>query len=337
MEARGLVFEAAGKPLVDGIDLTLEAGLRTLVIGPNGAGKSLLLRLLHGLLPPTAGTVLWRGRTADQAIRRRQAMVFQKPVLLRRSVAANIDYALRVHGLPAAERPDRLQRALGLARLDALARAAGAGAVRRRAAAAGAGAGAGGRARGAVPRRADREPRPGLDAGGRGADRRAHAAGTKIVLVTHDLGQARRLADEVVFLHRGRRDRADRRRHGSLHGPRSEPARPTSPAALSSESNSKGEQPCCCCDGSFLAALLALRGSAPPRPPTNSSSCSRPPRPSSPACSAICCRCSRPKTGIEVRVVAVGTGQAIKNAQNGDGDVLFVHDKPDEEKFVAEG
>lgn len=43
------------------------------------------------------------------------------------------------------------------------------------------------------------------------------------------------------------------------------------------------------------------------------------------------------KTGIEVRVVAVGTGQAIKNARNGDGDVLFVHDKPSEEKFVAEG
>jgi len=43
------------------------------------------------------------------------------------------------------------------------------------------------------------------------------------------------------------------------------------------------------------------------------------------------------KAGIEVRVVAVGTGQAIKNATNGDGDVLFVHDKPSEEKFVAEG
>jgi tungstate transport system substrate-binding protein len=43
------------------------------------------------------------------------------------------------------------------------------------------------------------------------------------------------------------------------------------------------------------------------------------------------------KTGMEVRVVAVGTGQAIKNAANGDGDVLFVHDKPSEEKFVAEG
>jgi tungstate transport system substrate-binding protein len=43
------------------------------------------------------------------------------------------------------------------------------------------------------------------------------------------------------------------------------------------------------------------------------------------------------KTGIDVRVVAVGTGQALKNAQNGDGDVVLVHSKPDEEKFVAEG
>jgi tungstate transport system substrate-binding protein len=43
------------------------------------------------------------------------------------------------------------------------------------------------------------------------------------------------------------------------------------------------------------------------------------------------------KTGIEVRVVAVGTGQALKNAQNGDGDVVLVHSKPDEEKFVAQG
>ena len=43
------------------------------------------------------------------------------------------------------------------------------------------------------------------------------------------------------------------------------------------------------------------------------------------------------KTGIDVRVVAVGTGQALKNAENGDGDVVLVHSKPDEEKFVAEG
>ena len=43
------------------------------------------------------------------------------------------------------------------------------------------------------------------------------------------------------------------------------------------------------------------------------------------------------KTGIEVRVVAVGTGQALKNAEKGDGDVVLVHSQPDEEKFVADG
>ena len=61
VEARGLAFEAGGKRLIDGIDLTLSAGPVTVVMGPNGAGKSLLLRLLHGMIEPTAGTVRWAG------------------------------------------------------------------------------------------------------------------------------------------------------------------------------------------------------------------------------------------------------------------------------------
>jgi len=68
VRAQGLVFEVAGKRLIDGVDLTLEAGLRTVIMGPNGAGKSLLLRLLHGLLPPTGGEVLWRARRAASNI-----------------------------------------------------------------------------------------------------------------------------------------------------------------------------------------------------------------------------------------------------------------------------
>src|SRR6187200_2269012 len=62
LEAKGLVFEAAGRRLIDGLDLLLRPGLLTVVMGPNGAGKSLLLRLLHGLLRPHAGSVLWAGR-----------------------------------------------------------------------------------------------------------------------------------------------------------------------------------------------------------------------------------------------------------------------------------
>jgi len=76
-----------GKRLLDGITLDLAAGPRSIVLGPNGAGKSLLLRLCHGLLRPSAGRVVWQGPAAalpGDAVRRRQAMVFQRPVLLRR-------------------------------------------------------------------------------------------------------------------------------------------------------------------------------------------------------------------------------------------------------------
>jgi tungstate transport system ATP-binding protein len=204
LEAEGLAFEAAGARLIDGVDLVLEPGLKTVVVGPNGAGKSLLLRLLHGLVEPTAGRVLWRGRPADREIRLRQAMVFQKPVLLRRSVAANVDYALRAHGVAGAARAERLRQALTLARLTRLAarpaRVLSGGEQQRLALA---------RALAVEPEILFLdEPTASLDPASTLAVEelvgRAHADGAKIVLVTHDLGQARRLADEVVFLHHGR-------------------------------------------------------------------------------------------------------------------------------------
>ncbi len=202
--AEGLVFEAGGRRLIDGIDLTLLPGARTLVLGPNGAGKSLLLRLLHGLIRPSAGRVTWNGRPADAGILRRQAMVFQKPVLLRRSVAANIDYALKVRGLPRAERNPRVAEMLRTADLGDLAaspaRVLSGGEQQRLSLAR------------ALSTRPEilflDEPTASLDPGSTQAIEQlidaAAANGTRIVMVTHDLGQARRLADEVVFIHRGR-------------------------------------------------------------------------------------------------------------------------------------
>ena len=160
LEAQGLVFEAGGRRLIDGLDLELRPGMRTVVMGPNGAGKSLMLRLLHGLLQPSAGTVLWDGRPADDAIRRRQAMVFQRPVLLRRSALGNLQpcaaSARRAAPRAAAARASRRSSRLGLA---PIAHTPARAAVRRRAAAPGARPRAEPRARGAVPRRADRQPR----------------------------------------------------------------------------------------------------------------------------------------------------------------------------------
>jgi len=103
-EARGLVYRVGNRNLVDSIDLRITAGTLTVVMGPNGAGKSLLLRLLHGLIVPTAGRILWGGQPISPDLRMRQAMVFQRPVLLRRSVSANIRFALELRGKASAKR-----------------------------------------------------------------------------------------------------------------------------------------------------------------------------------------------------------------------------------------
>ena len=94
LRARNLRYVVEGKTLIDDISLSILPGTFNVVLGPNGAGKSLLLRLLHGLLDPTSGTVDWMN-SANGDLRRQQAMVFQRPVLLRRSVEANVAFALK--------------------------------------------------------------------------------------------------------------------------------------------------------------------------------------------------------------------------------------------------
>ncbi len=200
-EVRGLVYRAGGRNLIDGVDLRLAAGSFTVVMGPNGAGKSLLLRLLHGLITPTAGSVSWEGKPHGDELRRRQAMVFQRPVLLRRSVAANIRFVLKVRGRSSAQRVEEILDEVGLLPYaHQPARLLSGGEQQRLSLA---------RALALEPRVLFMdEPTASLDPASTAAIesivRRAHGRGTKIVFITHDLGQARRLADDVVFLNRGR-------------------------------------------------------------------------------------------------------------------------------------
>lgn len=224
LAARDLVYEAGGRRLVGPLDLTLGPGGRTVVLGPNGAGKSLLLRLLHGLIEPTAGRIHSDGRPLDAEARATQAMVFQRPVLLRRSVAANIDHALAARGVSRAERRTRTAAALEAARLESSARMPArllSGGEQQRLALA--------RALALGPRilfldepTASLDPASTLAVEGLIDD--AARAGTRIVLVTHDIGQARRHADDVVFLHAGRIAEAA---HAArfFAAPQSEPAR----------------------------------------------------------------------------------------------------------------
>jgi tungstate transport system ATP-binding protein len=99
LRVEGLSYLAGGKQILADVAFELDAAPRTVILGPNGAGKSVLLRLCHGLLRPSAGRVSWAGATPDDT-RRRRGMVFQRPVLLRRSVAGNLLHALAVRGVP---------------------------------------------------------------------------------------------------------------------------------------------------------------------------------------------------------------------------------------------
>ena len=191
--ARGLRLSAEGRALLDVPALELAPGI-TALMGPNGAGKSLLLRVLAGLRRPDAGRVEAAGGVG---------MVFQRPVLLRRSVAGNLDFALAAAGRPRAERRAVLPRLLeagGFSHPHQPARALSGGEQQRLAVL---------RALAAAPAvLLMDEPCAALDPAGAAAVealmRRSEAAGTRILLVTHDVHQSRRLASRVAFMASGR-------------------------------------------------------------------------------------------------------------------------------------
>lgn len=202
--AAGLIIERGGRRLLDVPEIVVSGHAPTVILGPNGAGKSLLLRTLCGLVEPDRGGVSWGGGAPSRALALRVGLVFQKPMLLRRSALANIDYALKLAGIPRAERKGRGLAALehaGLAELaHAPARLLSGGEQQRLQVA---------RAMCVDP---DvlflDEPTASADPASTASIeelvREAAAGGTKIVLVTHDLGQARRMAEEVIFMTRGR-------------------------------------------------------------------------------------------------------------------------------------
>lgn len=190
-----------GQTLIDDLSMDLKPNAISVIMGPNGAGKSLLLRLLHGLIPPASGIIKWGGNPMNDAIRRRQAMVFQRPVMLRRSVAANIDFAIKLRGVTSHDQRQQALSAVDLAnKADQPAKSLSGGEQQRLALA---------RALTTDPAILFLdEPTANLDPASTAAIekimRAAHEDGTKIVLVSHDLGQARRLAHEIIFMHRGR-------------------------------------------------------------------------------------------------------------------------------------
>jgi len=201
LRVESLSLEKRSQILLNNISFELNAKSLTIVMGANGAGKSLLLRALHGLVKPSAGKVYWNNKTLSLEIRQRQAMLFQRPVLFRRSVAANVDYALALgHSSESLTREELLDE-VGLLELASRPARLLSGGEQQRLAFA--------RALATSP---DvlflDEPTSSLDPASalllEKLIQRQHQIGTKIIFVTHDIGQARRLADDVIFLHAGR-------------------------------------------------------------------------------------------------------------------------------------
>lgn len=224
LEVVNLRIGRNGGTLLNVSHLVLDGPGPTLILGPNGAGKSLLLRCLHGLIAPDAGRVLQDGTGLNADQRGRQAMVFQQPVLLRRSVAANLDFVLRRRGLDRAARRDRIAELLNEGGLSGKgkqpARSLSGGEAQRLAIL---------RALATEPEILFLdEPTSALDPAATQSIEvmvlRASARGVRIVMVTHDIGQARRLAADVVMMQGG-----TVAEHGSagqvLERPRSEAAR----------------------------------------------------------------------------------------------------------------
>jgi tungstate transport system ATP-binding protein len=199
LSVRDLVLRLGDVTVLDHLSLDLGPTGCTMIMGPNGAGKSLLLKLLHGLVSQSGGRIDWNGRAPAEVIAR-QALVFQKPVLLRRSVAANVDFVLKARGKDRA-RCGALLAHVGLSHKAAQpARLLSGGEAQRLALA---------RALATDPEVLFLdEPTASLDPASvlaiEGIVAGARDRGMRIIFVTHDAGQARRMAEDVVFLHRGR-------------------------------------------------------------------------------------------------------------------------------------
>ena len=202
VELQDVVVRRRGAAILGPMTMTLEAAGFTIVLGPNGAGKTTLLKVLHGVERISKGRVSWS--VSDEEAREQQAYVFQKPIMLRRSVRQNLAFPLQLLKYPTDEIAKRVRDwAIRIGLQDTLDQPATrlSGGEQQKL---------------ALARALIRDPKvlfldePCANLDGRSTReietllQESLGAGTRIIMTTHDLGQARRLASDVVFLLKGK-------------------------------------------------------------------------------------------------------------------------------------
>lgn len=198
----GVGLVVGHRTLLSDINHTFTGSSISVLLGHNGAGKTLLLKICHGLIRATTGRVAWN-EPLRASLPGVQAMVFQKPVLLRRSVQQNIEHVLKTCDVPGSERRRRVEQAIELGRLEEMAKRPArqlSGGEQQRVALA--------RAWATRPEILILdEPCTYLDPGAVNEVEKIitafYESGTKVIMATHDLAQARRLAGEIVLMHGG--------------------------------------------------------------------------------------------------------------------------------------
>ena len=196
-----LRFTPNGRTVLAGVDLDLNDEGISVILGPNGAGKSVLIRMLAGLEKPDGGRITWNGNDAPNG---RIAIIFQQPIFLRSSVEVNVALGLKPMKLPRKEAAARVEEMLARVGLSHRAKDSArflSGGERQRLTLA--------RAWAVRPRLLllD-EPTAALDPTATEVVeqiiREIRTDSTKIVMTTHNLGQAMRISDNIVFIEAGR-------------------------------------------------------------------------------------------------------------------------------------